>query len=195
MDISGQVQIEILHWNHLGIATTGCSSLDAKRRSLRWLPEASNGIALLVGSESLNQSNQGGAFTFTQWGWRNTVDTKWLSSKIDIWNFQNASLTQQLQRIFHSLRSSSDPAPWGKLWPFCRHTKKPPTELIQFPMPTAIYPSVFANERFRCHWKIKHNYFVSLLIIEILYNNVQYPKILSQMLLLDMRILPKLNIT
>ena len=40
MDITGQVQVEFFHGNHLRIAAAGSSALDAKGGSLRWLADA-----------------------------------------------------------------------------------------------------------------------------------------------------------
>ena len=41
MDITGQMEIEILHRDHLRISAAGCATFDAKSWTLRGLPDGS----------------------------------------------------------------------------------------------------------------------------------------------------------
>lgn len=57
VDVSGEVQVEFLHWDDLTVATAGRTTLDAESRALRRLTNASEHLVAENGTERLRQSN------------------------------------------------------------------------------------------------------------------------------------------
>ena len=71
--ITGEVQVELLHRNHLAVAATCSAALDAEDRSETWLSNRDGGaVANLV--EALRESNGGGGLPFTEWRWTDRGD-------------------------------------------------------------------------------------------------------------------------
>ena len=71
--ITGEVQVELLHRNHLTVAATCSAALDAEDWSETWLSNRDGGaVANLV--EALRESNGGGGLPFTEWRWANCGD-------------------------------------------------------------------------------------------------------------------------
>ena len=44
MEVSGKVKVDIFHWNHLGVSTTGSSTLDPKDRAKRRFAQSNDGF-------------------------------------------------------------------------------------------------------------------------------------------------------
>lgn len=91
VNVASQVQVEVFHWNHLGVAATRSATwkgncdvmlgrmsriysltLDAEGGSLAWLTHARKDVFVQMGAECLGQANGGGAFPFAQRSGRNT---------------------------------------------------------------------------------------------------------------------------
>ena len=73
MHITGEVQVELLHRNHLAVAAACGAALDTEDWSETWLSNRDGGaVANLV--EALRESNGGGGLPFTEWRWANCGD-------------------------------------------------------------------------------------------------------------------------
>ena len=71
--ITGEVQVELLHRNHLAIAAARSAALDTEDWSEAWLSNRNGGaVANLV--EALRESNGGGGLPFTEWRWTDRGD-------------------------------------------------------------------------------------------------------------------------
>ena len=71
--VTGEVQVELLHRNHLAVATTCSAALDAEDRSEAWLSNRDGGaVTNLV--EALSESDCGGGLPFTERRWANCGD-------------------------------------------------------------------------------------------------------------------------
>ena len=71
--VTGEMQVELLHWNHLAVATACGATLDPEDGSEAWLSNGDGGsVANLV--EPLCESDGGGRFPFTEWCWANCGD-------------------------------------------------------------------------------------------------------------------------
>ena len=78
--ITGEVQVELLHRNHLAVAATCSAALDAENRSETWLSNRDGGaVANLV--EALRESDGGGGLPFTEWRWANCGDHHVLAAR------------------------------------------------------------------------------------------------------------------
>ena len=52
MEVTSEMEIDLLHWDHLSISTAGCTTFHTETRTKRWLTKCYNGIlADLVKSE------------------------------------------------------------------------------------------------------------------------------------------------
>ena len=67
MDIAGEVEIEFLHGNDLGVPAPGRSTLDPEGRTHGRLPDGGNGL-LAEHTEPLHQPNGGGGLAFAERG-------------------------------------------------------------------------------------------------------------------------------
>jgi len=65
MNVAGQVQVEVLHWDDLGIATTRCTTLDAEGWALRRLADAKH-YFLAKHAQALGQSDGRGRLALSQ---------------------------------------------------------------------------------------------------------------------------------
>lgn len=90
MNVASQMQIEILHWNHLWIATTSGTTFNPKCRSLRWLTQAGECIHTFCSSQSLNQTDGGCTLSLTQ---RRRRDSRGTISKNIICNLMHKPYT------------------------------------------------------------------------------------------------------
>ena len=78
--ITGEVQVELLHRNHLAVAATCSAALDAEDRPEARLSNRDGGaVANLV--EALRESNGGGGLPFTEWRWANCGDHHVLAAR------------------------------------------------------------------------------------------------------------------
>ena len=73
MDVPGQVQIEILHRDHLAVSAAGCPSFDAERRPHTRLPDSGED-AMAQAAEPLAQTDSGGRLAFTEGSRRDGSD-------------------------------------------------------------------------------------------------------------------------
>ena len=69
MKIAGEMQIDILHGDHLGIAAAGGAALDAEHRPQRRLPQGHDGI-LPDAAQAIGQTDGGGGLAFAGGGGR-----------------------------------------------------------------------------------------------------------------------------
>lgn len=66
MDITGQMEVEVLHRNHLAVATPGRAALDAEGGALAGLADASEHALAQVRSQGLAQPDGRGGLAFAQ---------------------------------------------------------------------------------------------------------------------------------
>ncbi len=71
--ISGEMEIEILHRDNLGVTSTGCASLDTEGGTLRRLANTRHRLMPPL-REALYQSNRRRCLPLTQRRWRNCRD-------------------------------------------------------------------------------------------------------------------------
>jgi hypothetical protein len=67
MGIAGEMEIDFLHRNDLGMSPSCPASFDAKHRSKGWLPKRHNS-ALAKSAQSHRQPDRRCRLTFSQWG-------------------------------------------------------------------------------------------------------------------------------
>ena len=68
MDVAGQVQVEVLHRDHLAVPAAGRAAFDAKGRALAGLADAGEDALAQVRPQRLAQAHHGRALAFTQRG-------------------------------------------------------------------------------------------------------------------------------
>ncbi len=66
VDISCQMQVEVFHRDHLAVATSGGTALDAKCWTLAWLPDAGEDSLTEMCTHSLAQPYRSGRLPLTQ---------------------------------------------------------------------------------------------------------------------------------
>ncbi len=66
VDVTGQVQVEVLHGDDLGVTTASSPAFDAKSRSLGWLTDASDHAAAQMGTDRLAQTNRSRGLPFAK---------------------------------------------------------------------------------------------------------------------------------
>src|SRR6516162_4483075 len=71
VDVAGQVEIELFHWNNLAVTASGGSAFDAKRRALAGLAHAGEDSLAQVRAESLAEADSGGGLSFPERCWGN----------------------------------------------------------------------------------------------------------------------------
>ena len=64
MEVTGEVEVDILHGNNLGIAAAGCTALDAEDRAERGLAQRDNGVLSDL-AQTVGEADGGGGFPFT----------------------------------------------------------------------------------------------------------------------------------
>lgn len=72
MDVARQMQIEIFHWDDLGISTSCCTAFDTERRTLARLSDGRHNAFSLYGTQCLAETDRGGGLSFTQRRWSDT---------------------------------------------------------------------------------------------------------------------------
>jgi hypothetical protein len=83
VDVTGQVKVELVHGDDLRVSSSGGSSLDAERRSLRGLTNASEGRLAEVGAESLSESDGGGRLALAEGSGSDSGDDDVLSVTVE----------------------------------------------------------------------------------------------------------------
>ena len=66
MNVTRQVQVEVLHRDHLAVATAGCAAFNAKGRSLAGLANAGHNPVAQMRTQCLAQPHCSGGFTLAQ---------------------------------------------------------------------------------------------------------------------------------
>jgi hypothetical protein len=66
VDIAGQVEVEILHGDHLAVATTRSAALNPKGRTLAGLTNTGKDALAQISSQSLAETDSGGGLALTQ---------------------------------------------------------------------------------------------------------------------------------
>ena len=67
MEVAGEVQVDVLHGDHLGVTAAGGAALDAEHGAERGLPQADEGtLADLV--EAVGETHRGGGLALTGGG-------------------------------------------------------------------------------------------------------------------------------
>ena len=66
MDITGKVEIELVHGDDLTVSTTGGATFDTERGTLTWLADASESRATELCSKCLGETDCCGRFSFPQ---------------------------------------------------------------------------------------------------------------------------------
>ena len=69
VNISSEMEIELLHRNDLAIAATGSAAFNAEGRALAGLADACKYFLAQVRAQRLAEANGGGGFTFTEGRW------------------------------------------------------------------------------------------------------------------------------
>ena len=62
VEITREMEVDVLHRNNLRIAAAGCAALDSENRTERRLPERNNGV-FSEPSESVRKTDGGGGLT------------------------------------------------------------------------------------------------------------------------------------
>mmetsp|Transcript_14930 Transcript_14930/g.38363 ORF Transcript_14930/g.38363 Transcript_14930/m.38363 type:complete len:613 (+) Transcript_14930:23-1861(+) len=68
MDVAREVQVHLLHGDHLAVAPAGSTALDAKGWTLAGLPDAGHHLLVQMGAERLAEAHGGGALALAQRG-------------------------------------------------------------------------------------------------------------------------------
>ena len=74
MDVPGEVQVEQLHGDDLGVTSPCGAALDAKGRALAGLAHAGNDAAAEMGAERLAQADGGSRLALAEGGGRDASD-------------------------------------------------------------------------------------------------------------------------
>ena len=69
VDVAGEVQVELFHWDHLAVATTSGAALDTEDRAEARLSDRYRCL-LPNHVEPLRKSDRCGGLPFAEWGWR-----------------------------------------------------------------------------------------------------------------------------
>eukprot|EP00053_Salpingoeca_punica_P017007 m.162601 g.162601 ORF g.162601 m.162601 type:complete len:543 (-) comp17091_c0_seq1:3-1631(-) len=92
MDVACEMEVELLHGDHLRVAAAGSAALDAKSRALRRLAQASNDVLAEVGAEGLHEADRGGALALAQRRRRNARHDNVLSVRAVLQAIEDAQL-------------------------------------------------------------------------------------------------------
>ena len=77
--VTGEMKVELLHWNHLTVAAARGTTLDAKHWSKAWLSNRDCGaVTNLV--EPLREAYGGGGLPFAEWCWADRGDDNVLAA-------------------------------------------------------------------------------------------------------------------
>ena len=74
MDITGQMQVKLVHGNDLAVPTTGGTTLDTKGRSLTRLSHIGKADPVEVGTKGLSKTKGSRRLALTERGGCNTTD-------------------------------------------------------------------------------------------------------------------------
>lgn len=72
VDITSQVQVELVHGNDLRVTTASGATLDTESRTLTGLTDVGKGDSANVGTKSLSQAHGGGRLTLSERSGGNT---------------------------------------------------------------------------------------------------------------------------
>ena len=67
VEIAGEVEVDVLHGDDLGVAAAGCAALDAKDRPQRRFPQAEHGVLAQFG-HGIRQTHAGGGLALSGGG-------------------------------------------------------------------------------------------------------------------------------
>ena len=65
VDVTGQMEVELVHRDHLAVAAAGGAALDPEGRAHRWLANAGDGV-LADRAQALNQTDGGGGLALAE---------------------------------------------------------------------------------------------------------------------------------
>lgn len=68
MNITRQVQVELIHGDDLRVPSSSCTTLDTKSGTLRWLTDTTKCNLVQMRSKGLNESNNSGRFALAERG-------------------------------------------------------------------------------------------------------------------------------
>src|SRR5688500_19834524 len=66
--VSGEVEVDVVHRNDLGVPPAGCAALYAEDGTEAWLPHAHHGVDSET-PERLRDAHRDGALPFSRGGW------------------------------------------------------------------------------------------------------------------------------
>lgn len=75
VDVSGQMQIELVHRNDLRVAAARCATFDPEGGTLTRLPNASDDVLVEFGAQSLRKADHRGALAFAKGSGRDARDS------------------------------------------------------------------------------------------------------------------------
>jgi hypothetical protein len=66
VDVTGEVEVELLHGNDLGVAAARSATLDTEGGALAGLPQAGEALLVQVRSQALSKTDGGSRFALTK---------------------------------------------------------------------------------------------------------------------------------